>query len=47
MAGTPGMQRKALDVVLDAARQTDMKHGTKIIQAVWKSIMEGSFKVHP
>jgi hypothetical protein len=36
------LSAKAID-----APEATMKYGTEITQAVWKSIMEGSFKVHP
>jgi hypothetical protein len=47
MSKTPGAQKQALDAVLDAARKTDMKHGTEITKAVWESIIRGEFTVFP
>ena len=47
MANTPGMQKEALDAVLDAARSVDATHGTNLTSAVWENIVNGNFKVYP
>ena len=47
MRRTPGAQRSALDAVLDAAREVDLKHGTSLTSKVWENIVNGKFKVYP
>ena len=47
MSANQGMQKKALDATLDAAREVDFKHGTNITGAVWENIINGRFRVFP
>ena len=43
----PGAHQRAFDAVLKAARAIDVKHGTNVVQYIWRSIIEGKFTVYP
>ena len=46
MLNTPGMQRKALDTLLDVAREFDFEHGTEFLHYVWENLIKGNFRVY-
>lgn len=43
MKDRAGMQNEAFSAVLDAARGTDAKYGTNIVQDIWRNVMNGQF----
>ncbi|MBI4557403.1 MAG: RHS repeat-associated core domain-containing protein [Candidatus Hydrogenedentes bacterium] len=43
----PGAQRRVFDVILNASKSMDAKHGTEITQSVWRNIMEERFESYP
>jgi hypothetical protein len=47
MTADPDAQKKAFDAVLEASRAIDVKHGTNIVQDVWRNLIGGNFTPYP
>jgi hypothetical protein len=44
MVGHAGAQRQALDAILEASREIDRRHGTRLTQQVWENIVGRQFQ---
>lgn len=45
MERDPSVQEKALNAVVEAARKTDVKHGTNIAEKVLENIKDKNYEV--
>jgi hypothetical protein len=47
MRASPGVQRQALDILLDVSREVGQRHGTHITTDLWDNLLNGRFTSYP